>query len=350
MGCPHCGGQERTLLAPGFYRCTSAIITGMVPPGAPGNPTAAAFPLMRTCGCEYQEATSGQALPTCGCGMFAVALCTECQAPLCGSCLRRSAKGGIVCSRHLPLAPDTPAPPPVAPPPMTVEDYLDAARASERARVETANHQRAEREEQVASLASDLHAIVRRTVRSVVESASSASSLRFKIQTSERRKGALGGSPRNAGPHVEDPTGIATHHRESWVEAYGMYRSYCEFDGIYPLYCWVSEKLPGPHGTTRAQLGGIWCNVDGLVVAATRPHAGIVISEPHLDLLPKYTLPTETHVGDWLPTSDLIRPTSWDRLSDDDFHTVVKTSGLTSTSGLESRIAGLVASILVPRR
>lgn len=349
MACPQCGGQQRDLLSPGFYRCTTSNPAGFVPPGAAGNPTAAALPLMRVCGHEYQESSGGQGLPTCSCGMFAVALCTECEVPLCGTCLRRSTNGRVVCSRHLPPPVKISQVPEVEPAPVSVTEHLRAAEARQLAQAVAAERERANRTQRVGELASDLHGIIDRTVRSILESGSTAS-LGFTIQTSERRKGAFSSLPRRPGPHVEDPTRIATHRLERWDERYGMYRSYCEFDGVYPLYWWVSEKLRGSHGTTRAQLGSVWCNSSGLVVASSRPYNGIVSSNPYITWFPTGGLPAETHVGDWLPTGDLITPTPLDRLTDGDFRRVVEAAGLTSLSGVESRIASAVASILIRKR
>lgn len=96
MACPTCGGLQRRAVAPGFWECESPVtelfqtaqpfdLVGAAPVGARTRP----------CGTRYQEGQAAGA-PSCRCGMFAVATCTECGQPLCGDCLRR-VSGHVLC-------------------------------------------------------------------------------------------------------------------------------------------------------------------------------------------------------------------------------------------------------------
>ncbi len=93
MGCPHCGGTSRVMLAPGFYRCT-AEFSERVPTGLP--PSGAYGPAYRDvwyqCGREYQEGTGQAGQSSCAeHGLFAVGVCTRCRMnPICGDCQRRT--------------------------------------------------------------------------------------------------------------------------------------------------------------------------------------------------------------------------------------------------------------------
>jgi hypothetical protein len=346
MRCPRCGSTNRVELAPGFFRCAGVVTLGLVAPGAPGNPTHAAVPMTQICGLQYQESTPDSAHPKkCGCGMFAVGECTTCNRPVCGACIYRNSVGMVVCSQHQDLMKDKPAPTVVlGANPTTVHDHLQAAEEADRLRNQRGARATRDRREDEGLLAEKLAEIVMATVSAVVE-AKYPRSLSFSVQTSERRKGLLPRLSRGL-PHISDPTGIATHSRERSAEVYGQIRTYCDFSGVYPLLLWVANTLPGPHGTKRAQLGGLWCNTGGTIIASSRPFDGIVIREPQIDLMPRGSLPTGSHEHDWLPTPTLLAPVPFERISADVLRVVVAASELTSTSGLEAKMAERVAGLL----
>jgi hypothetical protein len=100
MACPTCGGSQRRALAPGIWVCESPVtelfqmprpfdLVGPTPVGAS----------TRTCGVRYQEGptVTGEAPPTCACGIFAVGACTECGQPVCVDCLQR-VEGRVMCA------------------------------------------------------------------------------------------------------------------------------------------------------------------------------------------------------------------------------------------------------------
>jgi hypothetical protein len=92
-GCPVCRGNERSPLAPGFWRCESIVTdyqVGVVP--APGYPPAfqmkvpMAFPHQRVCGHEYHEASrldEGE-MQYCACGTGAIGRCAIDHRQVCG--------------------------------------------------------------------------------------------------------------------------------------------------------------------------------------------------------------------------------------------------------------------------
>jgi hypothetical protein len=86
MSCPSCAGTSRTLLAPGFYRCTSLVTTRT---GGPGLTDARLGPPVidttTECGREYQEGQSSGAALICSCGTFAIGVCAEAGEPVCGT-------------------------------------------------------------------------------------------------------------------------------------------------------------------------------------------------------------------------------------------------------------------------
>jgi hypothetical protein len=86
MTCPSCGGNSRTPIAPGFYRCTSLVTTRTGGPGLTNSRIGP--PVIDTtteCGQEYQEGQSSGAALTCNCGTFAIGLCAEDGKPICGT-------------------------------------------------------------------------------------------------------------------------------------------------------------------------------------------------------------------------------------------------------------------------
>jgi hypothetical protein len=86
-------------IAPSFFECRTVIHDTDVTLGPdPAYPpsmgvTAPQFhPVDRVCGTRYHEATDGPrggATPVCACGTFAVGVCAECGAPVCGECSSR---------------------------------------------------------------------------------------------------------------------------------------------------------------------------------------------------------------------------------------------------------------------
>jgi hypothetical protein len=85
MACPSCGGNSRQLIAPGFFRCTSRVMTRSSGPGL-SDPRLgpSVIETARECGAEYQEGVQTTGLE-CSCGTFAVGRCTECSQPKCGA-------------------------------------------------------------------------------------------------------------------------------------------------------------------------------------------------------------------------------------------------------------------------
>jgi hypothetical protein len=86
MTCPLCGGDARSPIAPGYWRCANLVeeeelagTAGAVDPWL--RPTV--IRSMRECGNEYAEGT-GMPGPICACGTFAIGLCKECSRPICG--------------------------------------------------------------------------------------------------------------------------------------------------------------------------------------------------------------------------------------------------------------------------
>lgn len=87
MACPACGGTERQLLAPGYYRCTS-VVTIVVPGFGPGG-RPVAEPHARVCDTTYQEGFGG--VPCAEHSLYSIGVCRECKAePICGDCAGRT--------------------------------------------------------------------------------------------------------------------------------------------------------------------------------------------------------------------------------------------------------------------
>jgi hypothetical protein len=85
MACPSCGGNSRLLIAPGFYHCTSRIVTRSGGPGL--TDLSLGPPVIETvseCGAEYQDGVPATAA-ACACGTFAIGRCAECSQPVCGT-------------------------------------------------------------------------------------------------------------------------------------------------------------------------------------------------------------------------------------------------------------------------
>jgi hypothetical protein len=100
MTCPRCGGIEREMLAPGYYRCLSTVeVMGYIPaPGMHAGPVPLVpGPERRTCGHAYQEGSANADLGFCDCGTAAVARCVDCDRPLCGIDLVRRG-GQVLCA------------------------------------------------------------------------------------------------------------------------------------------------------------------------------------------------------------------------------------------------------------
>jgi hypothetical protein len=98
-GCPKCGGRERHVLSPGYFECTSRVVTGGVPPSA--SPTATAIPVYGPCGFRYQEGRPSAVTQVCTCGMFAVGVCSTCRQPRCGEHGAHDQTGRFVCVAHI---------------------------------------------------------------------------------------------------------------------------------------------------------------------------------------------------------------------------------------------------------
>ena len=109
MACPKCGGSKRRQLAPGFYECESVI--SEVRPGSMPVPELGHGPISewtigptradRICRHRYQEGEPAAAgAVKCWCGVYAIAECTACGAPLCGDHIRRLSGRGI-CQEDL---------------------------------------------------------------------------------------------------------------------------------------------------------------------------------------------------------------------------------------------------------
>lgn len=95
MACPTCQSDKRFTLAPGYYECRGTItvtetswVPNFYPPGHPGY---AHVPIYKSrtknCRHRYQEAGPGvDTKEVCGCGLFAVGRCIDCNTPRCGRC------------------------------------------------------------------------------------------------------------------------------------------------------------------------------------------------------------------------------------------------------------------------
>ncbi len=83
MACPKCGGDNREPIAPGYYRCTSAVRLPATPDPLDGyGPSRIAE--YASCGNEYQEDVRAQPTEACACGTFAIGRCAVCGRPVCG--------------------------------------------------------------------------------------------------------------------------------------------------------------------------------------------------------------------------------------------------------------------------
>jgi hypothetical protein len=100
LGCPRCGGEARSLIAPGYWRCESLVAWdqpdrrgGTIPERVTG-----------TCGYAYQEGRPGMGgVPACSCGTDSIGTCVHCGQRVCGihSKLFHSAR---VCDACMPAA------------------------------------------------------------------------------------------------------------------------------------------------------------------------------------------------------------------------------------------------------
>jgi hypothetical protein len=84
--CPNCAGEDRTPLAPGYFRCESLNLVGLTQDNQP---------VAYSCGYEYHEG-SGLGVP-CFFGMYAVGRCSVCSAPMCGDHRSRRGNGTWEC-------------------------------------------------------------------------------------------------------------------------------------------------------------------------------------------------------------------------------------------------------------
>lgn len=109
MACPKCGGSKRRQIAPGFYECESVISEvrpGYMPVPEPGHGPVREWTIgptrgERICRHRYQAGEPATASAVkCWCGMYAIAECTECGAPLCGDHIRRLS-GRVICQEDL---------------------------------------------------------------------------------------------------------------------------------------------------------------------------------------------------------------------------------------------------------
>lgn len=75
LSCPRCGGEARSPIAPGYWRCES--VTDFYHPDMPYGRG------IRVCGTEYQEGDSRTAA-SCACRTFAIGTCGNCGTPVCG--------------------------------------------------------------------------------------------------------------------------------------------------------------------------------------------------------------------------------------------------------------------------
>lgn len=84
MACPTCGGTDREAIAPGYYRCTTAVRLPTRPdPLDDYGPSRVAE--YAPCGIEYQEGVNSQPTDACACGTFAIGRCAICGRPVCGT-------------------------------------------------------------------------------------------------------------------------------------------------------------------------------------------------------------------------------------------------------------------------
>lgn len=93
MACPDCGGNDRSPLAPGFWRCDSLVTyyeTVMAPaPGAPphlGLLAPVTYPRQRVCAKQYHERSQQEDadMQYCACDTGAIGRCSRDHRPVCG--------------------------------------------------------------------------------------------------------------------------------------------------------------------------------------------------------------------------------------------------------------------------
>lgn len=97
MACPSCGGSDRDLIAPGFYRCASMV---EVRTGGPGltDPTKGPQVLVSYVVCSHQYQEGSATGLACTCGTFAIGRCAVCGSPVCGDHSRLSERQRL-CTR-----------------------------------------------------------------------------------------------------------------------------------------------------------------------------------------------------------------------------------------------------------
>lgn len=83
MACPACGGDDRRAIAPGFWECTSPLVSERWVPAGPGG-SMRPERTVRPCGHRYHEGGGVTGTTTCACGTFAIGLCAECGSAVCG--------------------------------------------------------------------------------------------------------------------------------------------------------------------------------------------------------------------------------------------------------------------------
>ena len=93
MSCPSCGGSRRKAIAPGWWQCSSEVISESPGPGRGAPQTGEFGPdaliSASRCGNVYAEASAPKelpAVPSCSCGTFAIGICVKCGEPVCGIC------------------------------------------------------------------------------------------------------------------------------------------------------------------------------------------------------------------------------------------------------------------------
>jgi hypothetical protein len=94
MACPRCGGTARRQIAPGFYQCEELVRDWEEERRRGGL-------WDRVCGNRYQDggAAAGNT-PKCWCGVYAIAECSDCGAPLCGDHIERYERR-VICRYDL---------------------------------------------------------------------------------------------------------------------------------------------------------------------------------------------------------------------------------------------------------
>ena len=75
------------------------MVDHLIPPGVPGNPTAAPMPVYAACRQRFQV-HGGHVIGSCWCGMSSIANCRKCGAALCGDHFIRAGSGEVLCAVH----------------------------------------------------------------------------------------------------------------------------------------------------------------------------------------------------------------------------------------------------------